>query len=177
MILGGYPMANKGFVKILIIVLLLSMIVLPLISAVISADDGNMILFNFLDETEDTLESRIFYNKEIMLAGSALENTEITVNKYWYKAFKDKSIVFKDGYDFDCDEGEWISQKEYTRTVGASGIFAIPIKINAGKYKIEVIAKKDNNINEKEIEIEYNDKGRINEEFRLRIFRDFNLSL
>lgn len=169
-------MLNRKFVKALVIILILSMIVLPLISAVVSADDCNMIMFNFTDDDgEETLEPKIFYIKDITIIGNALENTEITVNKHWWKPAKKRSIIFKDIND--DSKGKWVFQSEVTHVVGASGIFAIPIKINIGKYKIEVISKINDETIYKEIEIEYNDKEEIDKEFRTKILRDLRLSM
>lgn len=171
-------LSNKKFVKALIVILVLSMIVFPLISAVVSADEGNMIVFDFLEETDDILEPKIFYNKDITIVGNALENTKITVNKLWYKPAKERSIISKEkSWEWDYSDGEWIFQNRLKHTVGASSIFAIPVKINIGKYKIEVIAKNGDGVISKEIEIEYKDKDEINEEFRSKIFGDLNLDI
>ncbi len=171
-------MLNKKFVKALIAILVFSMIIFPLISAVVSADECNILVFNFIDDEDDSPEAKIFYNKDITVAGSAFENTNITINKYWYRPAKEKSIVSKGGIlDKDYSEGEWIFQKEFYHTVGASCIFAIPVRINMGKYKIEVIADYNEEITSKEVEIEYNDKDEIKEEIRQKIFRDLEFRL
>ncbi len=170
-------MLNKKLVKVLVIILVLSMIVLPLISAVVSADDCNMIVFNFKDDTEDILESRIFYSKDLIITGNALENTEVTVNKYWWKPAKRPSIIFKDKNNDTDSKGKWILIEDIDRTVGASETFTVPIKINKGKYKIEITAEINDETIYKEIEIEYNDKEEINNEFLQKIFRDFKLNI
>lgn len=171
-------MLSKKLVKILVIILVLSMIVLPLISAVVSADDCNMIMFNFIeDDGEKILEPKIFYSKDVTIIGNALENTEITVSKHWWKPSKKRSIIFKDTNGETGSKGKWVFQSECSHVVGASGIFAIPIKINIGKYKIEIMAKNNDETIYKEIEIEYNDKEEIDKEFRLKIFRDLKLNM
>lgn len=87
-------MLNKKFVKIIIIILVLSMVIFPLISAFVSADDCNMIMFNFTeDDGEEILEPKIFYSKDITIIGNAPENTEITVSKHWWKPSK-KEVLF-----------------------------------------------------------------------------------
>ena len=170
-------MLNKKFVKVLVIILVLSMIVLPLISAVISADDCNMIVFNFKDDTEDILESRIFYSKDLIITGNALENVLITINKYWWKPAEKRSIIFKDENNDTDNKGKWVLIEDIIRTVGASETFTVPIKINLGKYKIEITAEINDETIYKEIEIEYNDKEEINNEFLQKIFRDFKLNI
>lgn len=151
------------------------MIILPLISAVVSADDDNKIVFNFLEDTEDILESKIFYNKDITITGRALENTIITINKYWYRPPLKKSIISKEkNQELDYESGKWIFSCGFSEIVGASEIFIIPVRINMGKYKIEVTAANKNEEITKEIVVEYNDKEQINEEFR-RILGDFDL--
>ncbi|NLN48649.1 MAG: hypothetical protein GX154_06090 [Clostridiales bacterium] len=171
-------MLNKKFVKIIIIILVLSMVIFPLISAFVSADDCNMIMFNFTeDDGEEILEPKIFYSKDITIIGNAPENTEITVSKHWWKPSKKRSIIFKDINGGLNSKGKWVFQSECSHSVGASGIFAIPLKINIGKYKIEVMAKNDDVTIYKEIEIEYNDKEEIDKEFRIKLFRDLNLNM
>ncbi len=170
-------MLNKKLVRVLIIVLVLSMIVLPLISAVISADDCNIIMFNFKEDTEDIFDSRIFYSKDLIITGSALENTKVTVNKYWWKNVKKRSIIFKDENSDTDNKGKWVLIENIGRTVGASETFTVPIKINLGKYKIEIIAEINDETIYKEIEIEYNDKEEINNEVRQKLFRGIKLNI
>jgi len=154
------------------------MIILPLISAVVSADDDNKIVFNFLEDTEDILEPKIFYNKDITITGRALENTTININKYWYRLPRKKSIISKEkSQEPDYDLGKWIFSCGFSEIVGASQIFIVPVRINMGKYKIEVTAINNNGEITKEIVVEYNDKEQINKEFRTRIFGDLDLNI
>ena len=157
------------------------MIILPLISAVVSADDDNKVVFEFLEDTDDILESKIFYSKDITITGRAPENTEIKINLYWYRPPFKKSIISREKeQNFDYSSGKWIfidNLDDLTDVVGASKIFAIPLRINVGKYKIEILAINGDDERVKEIEIEYNDKNQINKEFSTKVYRHFDLDI
>lgn len=167
---------NRYFINILIVVLVLSMIILPLISAAVSADGETMLVFDFINGMEETRDIKTIFNKDITITGNALENTKIKVNIYWNKPINEKSIIAKEkSWEFDYGSEDWILQKTLDHTVGASKTFALPAKIKIGKYKVEVIAKKADDIISYEMEIEYIDKNEIIEELNNKMFKGINL--
>lgn len=167
---------NKYFISVLITIIVLSIVILPLLSSVISADAEPMLVFNFLEGMEETINPRTFYTKEITITGNAMENTEIVINIYWNKPINEKSIVSKDrSWQRDYDSDNWILQKSLSHTVGAASTFVIPAKINIGRYKIEVMAKQANDIMSYEVEIEYIDKNEIVEKIGNKFFKNLNL--
>lgn len=174
---GGFSMRkNRYFINILIVVLVLSMIILPLISAAVSADGETMLVFDFINGMEETRDIKTIFNKDITITGNALENTKIKVNIYWNKPINEKSIIAKEkSWEFDYGSEDWILQKTLDHTVGASKTFALPAKIKIGKYKVEVIAKKADDIISYEMEIEYIDKNEIIEELNNKMFKGINL--
>ena len=168
---------NKFFIRILIVVIILSMVILPLLSATISADKGSMLIFNFI-EKEEVEENRVFYTKDLTISGIAKENTEITVNIYWNKPLHEKGGAPKNTeIQGDYTSDEWIEQDSLNRTVGAAGTFAIPAKINIGKYKIEAIAKHGEDEIAYEVYVVYKDRNRIVEKLRRKLFRNLDFDI
>ena len=169
---------KKYYVSFLIAILVLSMIILPLISAVVSAEVEPMLVFNFLEGMEENINPRTFYIKDITITGTAMENTEIFINIYWNKPINEKSIISKEkSYQGDYGSDNWILQESLSHTVGAMGTFAVPARINIGRYKIEAIAKTDKDIMSYEVEIEHKDKNEIAEELRSKMFKNLNLGV
>lgn len=176
---GGFPMLrNRNLVKLLIAILVLGMIILPLLSAVVSADGETMPVFDFVKGIKGETDVITYYIKDVIITGNALESTEITVNIYWNKPMDEKSIVSKEkSWERDYSSEDWLLQKSVSCTVGAAGTFAIPVKIKIGRYKVEVIAKNAQDIMSYDVEIEYKDKNEITEEIGSRIFKNINIGL
>lgn len=169
-------MRNKYFINILIVIIVLSMVVLPLIAAAVSADTGSMLIFNFLDEAEDDISQKVVYTKDITITGAAPENTEITINIYWDKPTRERSIAYKDkDYSEEAISDEYVLEESITRILGPSGIFAIPARINTGKYKVECIAALGDDIIVREAELEHRDRQKIEEKLRRRFFRNLDI--
>lgn len=155
---------NKGLIRFLIVILVLGMIILPLLSAVVSADGDTMPVFDFVKGMEE-IEPITYYIKDIIITGIANEKTNITVNIYWNKPSDEKSIVSKGkSWERDYSSNDWLLQESKKCTVGASRTFAIPAKIKIGRYKVEVIAENGEDKMSYEVEIEYIDKDEIIEE-------------
>ena len=163
---GGFPMTrNKSLVKLLIVILVLGMIVLPLLSAVVSADGETMPVFDFVKGMEE-IGPITYYIKDVIITGIAKEKTKVTVNIYWNKPLDEKSIVSKGkSWERDYSSNDWLLLESKSCTVGASRTFAIPARIKIGRYKVEVIAGNGEDTMSYEVEIEYIDKDEIIEEF------------
>lgn len=100
------------------------------------------------------IEGSKTFSKEYMVSGNASEGTKVTIDLYWFKPADEKSILArKKALENSEKEGDWIFQKTKGFKVGASGIFAEPVKLNLGLNKI-VLFIKDISGNTDEITLE-----------------------
>jgi len=112
----------------------------------------NAPVFELLSDKE---ESKTF-ESEYVISAIAKEDTEVTMNLYWFKAEDENSILAKKKSQESAEKkGSWILQQTEEFTVGSSGIFAEPVSLSIGKNRIVLFIKdKDGSTAEKSLEVE-----------------------
>ncbi|HYF82225.1 MAG TPA: hypothetical protein VEB00_04240 [Clostridia bacterium] len=112
----------------------------------------NAPVFELLSDKE---ESKTF-ESEYVISAMAKEDTEVSMNLYWFKKEDEKSILAKKkSLESSGVKGSWILQQSKEFTVGSSGIFAEPVTLSLGKNRIVLFIKdKEGNTTEKAFEVE-----------------------
>ena len=88
-------------------------------------------LYNNIDRTKT-------FDSEQVISGTSTSGTTINVSMYWFKSDYEESAAANKQSIMDIidSSGNWILSNTSSYSVGASGIFAIPVTLNEGKNKI-----------------------------------------